>query len=79
MFTNETSLIVPTRNRPVYLRNLLNQLKKKNFNEIIVVDSSDKINKLQINNICKLYFVKLYHSYSCYLYQRYLNHQTHQT
>jgi len=70
MFTKETSLIVPTRNRPDHLRNLLTQLKNKNFNEIIVVDSSDKINKLQINNICKLDFVKLYHSYPSTSHQR---------
>ena len=70
MFTKKTTLIVPTRNRPNLLRNLLIQLKKKNFNEIIIVDSSDKINKLQINKICKLYFVKLYSSYPSTSHQR---------
>ena len=70
MFTKETSLIVPTRNRPAHLRNLLIQLNFFFFNEIIVVDSSDKINKLQINNICKLFSVKLYHSYPSTSHQR---------
>jgi hypothetical protein len=70
MFTKETTLIIPTRNRPSLLRNLLIQLKKKNFNEIIVVDSSDKISKLEINNICKLYLVKLYSSYPSTSHQR---------
>jgi GT2 family glycosyltransferase len=65
MFTQHTSLIIPTRNRAQYLENLLTQLKvlKLKFKEIIVVDSSDKINKNNIKNICKKFLVSLYSSY----------------
>jgi glycosyltransferase involved in cell wall biosynthesis len=65
MFTQHTSLIIPTRNRAQYLENLLTQLKalKLKFKEIIVVDSSDKINKNNIKNICKKFSVSLYSSY----------------
>lgn len=44
MFSEKTSLIIPTRNRPNYLRKTFNQIKniKISFLEIIVIDSSDK-------------------------------------
>ena len=43
MFTHETSLVIPTKNRPHYLKKTLDQINfhKILFHEIIVVDSSD--------------------------------------
>ena len=62
MFIKNTALIIPTRNRPKFLNNLLIQIKKLDFNQIIVVDSSDKINKSHVKNICKNYSVELFAS-----------------
>jgi len=64
MFTKNTSLIIPTRNRNSFLFKTLSQLKKYNikFQEILVIDSSDKSNKLFNQNICKKFSVKFYHS-----------------
>ena len=63
MFTNFTSLVIPTRNRFVNLYNTLSRLKefKLKFLEIIVVDSSDKFTK-EIRKICRIFNVKLYFS-----------------
>ena len=51
MFTNKTSLIIPTKNRSEYLIKLLNTLKNLNlnFNELIIVDSSDNYHSDKIN------------------------------
>jgi glycosyltransferase involved in cell wall biosynthesis len=64
MFTNNTSLIIPTRNRVQYITNLLNQIKvlKLNFQEILVIDSSDKFDKSFFKEICKKFSVKFYRS-----------------
>lgn len=70
MFIKKTALIIPTRNRPKYLHNLLTQIKKLNFNQIIVIDSSDKINKLHVKNICKNYSVELFNSFPSISHQR---------
>jgi len=63
MFTNFTSLVIPTRNRFINLYNTLSRLKefKLKFLEIIVVDSSDKFTK-EIGKICRIFNVKLYFS-----------------
>ena len=47
MFTKNCSLIIPTFNRPVFLKKTLKQLKlfNNNFQEILVVDSSNIINR----------------------------------
>jgi len=49
-FTNDTSLIIPTRNRAAYLERILKQLKffKIIFNEILVIDSSDLVQSNKI-------------------------------
>ena len=70
MFIKNTALIVPTRNRPKYLHNLLIQIKKLNFNQIIIVDSSDKINKPYVKKICKKYSVELFDSFPSTSHQR---------
>ena len=43
MFKNETSLIVPTKNRSEQIIRLINRLKSLNlnFSELLIVDSSD--------------------------------------
>lgn len=55
MFTKETSLIIPTRNRPKYLKETLEQLdnQKIKFSEIIIIDSSDKSFEDEINQIIR--------------------------
>ena len=44
MFTKTTSLVIPTRNRYDLLSKVIKQLYdlKIRFNEIIIIDSSDK-------------------------------------
>jgi glycosyltransferase involved in cell wall biosynthesis len=46
-FTENTTLIIPTRNRPLQILSLLKQIKlfKVKFFEILVIDSSDLENK----------------------------------
>jgi hypothetical protein len=70
MFTKKTALIIPTRNRPNYLRSLFIQIKKLEFNQVIVVDSSNKKNKPLVKNICKIYSVELYNSFPSTSHQR---------
>lgn len=55
MFTKLTSLVIPTRNRSKQIIYLLNQIIKFNikFNQIIIVDSSNKENKIKIKNFIK--------------------------
>ncbi len=64
MFCGKTSLIIPTRNRPDYLKKTLDQIniQKIIFQEIIVVDSSDDQFKKQVNQLIKLFDVKLFNS-----------------
>lgn len=72
MFTNYTSLIIPTRNRCSHLKNILIQIKslKLIFKEIIVIDSSDRKFKKEIVKISKIFKIKLYNSYPSISYQR---------
>jgi len=53
MFTANTSVVIPTKNRSKKIIFLLNQIKKINFNEIIIVDSSDLIHKNKIISYIK--------------------------
>jgi len=71
-FTNDTSLIIPTRNRAAYLERILKQLKffKIIFNEILVIDSSDLVQSNKIKEICKYFSVNLYHTYPSTSHQR---------
>ena len=57
MFTNKTSLIIPTKNRSNQLIGLIYKLInfKLNFNEIIIVDSSNVIQSEKIKNEFKKY------------------------
>jgi len=64
MFTKKTSLIIPTHNRPNFLRQTLKRLLRLNifFSEIIVVDSSDCKYTKNIKAICTKYKAKLFSS-----------------
>ena len=64
MFTNYTSLVIPTRNRLKKLSFLLKRINllKYSFQEIIVVDSSDDKYKEYLKNVCIKYSVKFYSS-----------------
>jgi glycosyltransferase involved in cell wall biosynthesis len=64
MFTTKTGLIIPTRNRPNNLYSTLKYLRtnKINFFKIVVVDSSDKILKKNILNICNEFKVSIFFS-----------------
>ena len=72
MFTKNTSLIIPTRNRPYLLDRLLLQLKnyKIIFNEILIVDSSEKKFKVLIKKISKKYNCKLFNTKPSTAFQR---------
>jgi len=72
MFTNYTSLIIPTRNRCAHLKNILTQIKSLEliFKEIIVIDSSNRKYKKEIVKISKIFKIKLYNSYPSISYQR---------
>jgi glycosyltransferase involved in cell wall biosynthesis len=64
MFTQNTSLIIPTRNRPLLLNKILKQLQdlKIKFYEILIIDSSDPNIKTHVISICKKYKVVLFDS-----------------
>ena len=64
MFTSNTGLIIPTRNRPKELYSTLHFLYKKKikFSKTIIIDSSDKNLKKEIIKICNKFSVKLYFS-----------------
>jgi glycosyltransferase involved in cell wall biosynthesis len=72
MFTNYTSLIIPTRNRSSHLKNILSKLKslKLKFKEIIVIDSSDSKYKKEVVKISKVFKIKLYNSFASTSHQR---------
>lgn len=72
MFTSNTSLIIPTRNRSDKIIFLLNQIIKKkiNFKEIIIVDSSDKHHKNKINLYIKKKKIKLFNTFPSTTHQR---------
>lgn len=76
MFTANTSLIIPTRNRSDKILHLLNQINKNkiNFKEIIIVDSSDRHHKTQIKkSIDKK--IQLFNTYPSTTHQRNLGLQ----
>ena len=71
-FTENTSLIIPTKDRPLKVIDLLKSLQKYKikFFEILVVDSSNKKNSnILINQSKKLEF-KYYHTYPSTSHQR---------
>jgi len=64
MFTKETSLVIPTRNRIVSLEKLLKQLDlfKIRFLEKIIVDSSDSRISSEIKNISNKYSARYFNT-----------------
>ena len=64
MFTNKTTLIIPTRNRPFFLKKILSQLKNFNINfkEVLIIDSSDIKFKKEIQKISKSFKGKLFNT-----------------
>ena len=72
MFTKNTSLIIPTKNRPVDLLKILSQIKKFQilFEEILIIDSSDLINAKKIKNYCTSNNIKYFHTLPSTSYQR---------
>ena len=72
MFTSKTSLIIPTKNRSDQIIELISRLffLKIQFNEIIIVDSSniDHSKKIQIE--CDIKNIKYYHTKPSTSYQR---------
>jgi glycosyltransferase involved in cell wall biosynthesis len=72
MFTHHTSLIIPTRNRSVKLIKLIKDIRKNriNFNEIIIVDSSDIWHKNKIKKFFDKKKIKLINTYPSTTHQR---------
>jgi glycosyltransferase involved in cell wall biosynthesis len=72
MFTNSTSLIIPTRNRPNSLKNLLQKFSdlSVHFFEIIVVDSSENEYQNLVENICKKFSANYFHTWPSTSHQR---------
>ena len=64
MFSEKTSLVIPTRNRPNYLKKTLDQIDnfKISFLEIIIIDSSDVEYENEINNLVKKTNIKFFKS-----------------
>ncbi len=72
MFTNKTSLIIPTKNRSEKIIKLLNSFKNLNldFNEILVIDSSEKLHSEKISKECKSKNIKYFKTKSSTSFQR---------
>ena len=72
MFTERTSLIIPTKNRSDQIIGLFNKLILLNlkFNEIIVVDSSDNTHSKKVENECRNNSFYYYRTRSSTAYQR---------
>jgi len=72
LFTEHTSLIIPTRNRHTNLINLLSQIKfyKIKFFEILIIDSSDRDSKKVIEKNSKKFKYKYFHTHPSTSYQR---------
>ena len=72
MFTNETSLIIPTKNRSNQIIKLIYQLKKLNinFNELLIIDSSDDYHSKKIEFECKKINIKYFKTKSSTSFQR---------
>ncbi len=70
MFTNKTSLIIPTKNRSNELISLIQKLVIFNFNEILVVDSSEFNHSEKIKNKCIEENILYFHTKSSTSFQR---------
>lgn len=72
MFTNKTTLIIPTKDRSLQLIDLIKKILnlKLRFNEIIIIDSSNKTHKDNILKFLKGKKIKFINSYPSTTYQR---------
>lgn len=72
MFTEQTSLIIPTKNRSDKFNKLIDKiiLFKLNFEEIIVVDSSDISHSKIVNKTCQKNNLKYFHTKASTSFQR---------
>ena len=72
MFTQSTSLIIPTKNRPIELIKLLEQIKNFQivFEEILIIDSSELNNATKIQNYCIKNNIRYFHGKPSTSYQR---------
>ena len=70
MFTNKTSLIIPTKNRSNHIINLIQKLVTFEFNEILIVDSSEINHSEKIEIECQKKKILYFHTKSSTSYQR---------
>ncbi len=72
MFTKKTTLIIPTKDRSLQLIDLIKKILnlKLHFNEIIIIDSSNKIHKNNIIKFLKGKKIKFFNSHPSTTYQR---------
>jgi len=72
MFTKNTSLIIPTKNRSEQIKELINKLffLKLEFSEIIIVDSSNINHSEKNKEQCQKYNLSYYHTKASTSYQR---------
>jgi len=72
MFTKKTTLIIPTKDRSLQLIDLIKKILnlKLHFNEIIIIDSSNKIHKNNIIKFLKGKKIKFFNSRPSTTYQR---------
>ena len=72
MFTRNTSLVIPTKNRSEKLIYLLKKIQEYNifFREIIIVDSSEQNHKKKIINFIRKKKIRLINSYPSTTHQR---------
>lgn len=72
MFTNNTSLIIPTKNRSSQVIQLIERLNNLNinFNDLLIVDSSDDLHSNKISLECKKRNIKYFKTKSSTSYQR---------
>ena len=72
MFTNKTSLIIPTKNRSSQIIKLIDRLNNLNlkFSDLLVIDSSDDFHSKKISSECKTRNIKYFKTKSSTSYQR---------
>lgn len=72
MFTNKTSLIIPTKDRSDQIYNLINKIfkLKLNFQEIIIVDSSQSVHSEKVKKTCLDNNIKYFHTKPSTAHQR---------
>jgi GT2 family glycosyltransferase len=70
MFTKNTALIIPTRNRKLLVLKLIKQIKKFKFKEIYIIDSSDPVQKLKMIKEYKKANINIFYTKASSSFQR---------